>query len=49
MERVSSSSKGIVKIVALIEDMLARANPDAMTEWTLVAAGGDIYRTRHKP
>ena len=49
MERVRSSSEGIVQIVALYEGMLARANPDAMTEWTLVAAGGDIYRTRHKP
>ena len=39
MERVRSSSEGIVKIVALIEDMLARANPDATTtEWNLVAA-----------
>ena len=39
MERIRSSSEGIVKIVALIEDMLARANPDATTtEWNLVAA-----------
>ena len=38
MEQVRSSSEGIVKILALIEDMLARANPDATTEWNLVAA-----------
>ena len=39
MERVRSSSEGIVKIVALIEDMLARANLDATTtEWNQVAA-----------
>jgi len=38
MERVRSSSESIVRIVALYEGMLARANPDAMTEWTLVAA-----------
>ena len=39
MERVRSSSEGIVKIVALIEDMLARANPDATTtKWNQVAA-----------
>ena len=38
MERVRSSSEGIVKVVALIEDSLARAHPDATTEWNLVAA-----------
>ena len=38
MERVRSSSEGIVKVVALIEDLLARAHPDATTEWNLVAA-----------
>ena len=38
MERVISSSEGIIQIVALIEGMLARVNPDATTEWNLVAA-----------
>ena len=38
MERVISSSEGIIRIVALIEGMLARVNPDATTEWNLVAA-----------
>ena len=38
MERVRSSSEGIVKVVALVKDSLARAHPDATTEWNLVAA-----------
>ena len=38
MERVISSSEGIIQIVALIEGMLARVNPDATTEWNQVSA-----------
>ena len=54
MERVRSSSESIVKVVALMEDPLARAHPDATTEWNLMAAPmlqgfqQDLLNTQHQ-
>ena len=54
MERVRSSSESIVKVVALMEDPLARAHPNATTEWNLMAAPmlqgfqQDLLNTQHQ-